>query len=133
VIKHVHQSDNLTIPIFLDGLPRRTFRWSMLGATILLAVSLWGIGRTSHDATVAGAYWAFTCGLLAWGWQEISFYMGFVTGPRRDACPDGCASWRHFGHAVQTSLHHELAIIAAGAAVVALTWGSPTRWAPGPS
>ncbi|MBV8868454.1 MAG: DUF3623 family protein, partial [Acetobacteraceae bacterium] len=26
--------------IFLDGLPRRTFRWSMLGATVLLAASL---------------------------------------------------------------------------------------------
>ena len=113
--------------IFLDGLPRRTFRWSMLGATVLLAASLWGIGRTSHDPTVAGAYWAFTCGLLAWGWQEISFYMGFVTGPRRDACPEGCAGWRHFGHAVQTSLYHELAIIAAGAAVVALTWNQPNQ------
>ncbi len=113
--------------IFLDGLPRRTFGWSMLGATVLLAVSLWGIGRTSHDATVAGAYWAFTFGLLAWGWQEISFYMGFVTGPRRDGCPEGCAGWRHFGHAVQTSLYHELAIIAAGAAVVALTWNQPNQ------
>ena len=108
--------------MYLDGLPRRTFRWSMLGATLLLGASLWGLQVSSYDLSVRGAYIAFTCGVLAWGWQEISFYMGFVTGPRSEPCPEGCRGWRHFGHAIQTSLWHELAIIASAAAVVALTW-----------
>ena len=99
----------------------------MAGATLLLAASLYGLAVTSRHTTVASAYWGFACGLLAWGWQEISFYMGFVTGPRREVCPEGCGGWRHFGHAVQTSLYHELAIIAAGALVVALTWGQPNQ------
>ncbi len=109
------------IIMFLDGLPRRTFKWSMIGATVLLATSFWGLHASSTDLSVRGAYIAFTCGLLAWGWQEISFYMGYVTGPRKDPCPEGCSGWRHFGHAIQTSLWHELAIIAAGIAVVLLT------------
>ncbi len=113
--------------MYLDGLPRRTFRWSMLGATVLLLASLWELRASSHDLSVRGAYLAFTCGLLAWGWQEISFYMGFVTGPRDAPCPEGCRGWRHFGHAIQTSLWHELAIIAAAAAVVALTWHAPNQ------
>ncbi|HTW27026.1 MAG TPA: putative photosynthetic complex assembly protein PuhE [Acetobacteraceae bacterium] len=113
--------------IYLDGLPRRTFRWSMIGATLLLGISLYGLAITSREATLANAYWAFACGLLAWGWQEISFYMGFVTGPRREACREGCGGWRHFGHAVQTSLYHELAIVAVGALVVALTWRAPNQ------
>ncbi len=113
--------------MYLDGLPRPTFRWSMAGASVLFAVSLAGLWATGGDVTVRGAYLAFTFGLLAWGWQEISFYMGYVTGPRRAACPDGCGGWRHFGHAIGTSLWHELAIIAAGAAIVALTWGAPNR------
>ena len=108
--------------MFLDGLPRRTFRWSMLGATVLLLAAFWGLSRTCTDLSTRGAYLAFTCGLLGWGWQEISFYMGFVTGPRRAPCAEGCRGWRHFGHAIQTSLWHELAIIASAAAVVALTW-----------
>ncbi len=110
------------IIMYLDGLPQRTFRWSMIGATVLLAVSLWGLYATRADTSVGGAYYAFTWGLLAWGWQEISFYMGFVTGPRRQPCPEGCKGWAHFGHAIQTSLWHELAIIATSIAVVALTW-----------
>ncbi len=113
--------------MYLDGLPRRTFRWSMLGATVLLAASLWGLAASSPDVSVRGAYCAFSCGLLAWGWQEISFYMGFVTGPRRAPCPEGCSGWRHFGHAIQTSLWHELAIIASGVGVVALTWHQPNQ------
>ena len=113
--------------MYLDGLPRSTFRWSMLGATVLFGVSLWGLAASSTEVTVRAAYCAFTCGLLAWGWQEISFYMGYVTGPRGAPCPEGCRGWRHFGHAIQTSLWHELAIIAAGAVVVGLTWHAPNQ------
>ena len=113
--------------IYLDNLPRPTFKWSMLGATVVFAVSLYGLAASSHDTTTAGAYWAFTWGLLAWGWQEMSFYMGFVTGSRKEPCREGCGGFRHFVHAVQTSLYHELAIIAAAAAVVWLTWGGPDQ------
>ncbi len=113
--------------IYLDGLPRRTFKWSFLGATLLMAVALWGLYATRSDTSVAGAYLAFTWGTLAWGWQEMSFYMGYVTGPRRTPCPDGCGGPRHFGHAVQTSLYHELAVIAAALAVFALTWGGANQ------
>ncbi len=115
------------IIMYLDGLPRRTFKWSMLGATVLLLASLWGLHATGGDTSVRGAYVGFTCGLLAWGWQEISFYMGFVTGTRKQPCEEGCRGWRHFGHAIQTSLWHELAIIAAAVAVVALTWHAPNQ------
>ncbi len=108
--------------MYLDGLPPRTFKWSLAGATVLLALSLGGLALTRDTLTLRGAYLAFTFGLLAWGWQEISFYMGFVTGPRRAPCEENCRGWRHFGHAIQTSLWHELAIIASGIAVVALTW-----------
>ena len=113
--------------MFLDGLPRRTFKYSLAGATVLFAASLWGIWAGAGDTSVRGAYVAFACGLTAWGWQEISFYMGVVTGPRSAPCPEGCRGWRHFGHAIQTSLWHELAIIAAALVVGALTWHQPNR------
>jgi putative photosynthetic complex assembly protein 2 len=113
--------------MYLDGLPRKTFKWSILGATLLMVFSLWGVYASRNDASVEGAYCAFSCGLLAWGWQEISFYMGFVTGTRKEPCPEGCSGWKHFGHAIQTSLWHELAIIAMGVVIVALTWGAKNQ------
>lgn len=113
--------------IYLDGLKRWTFKYSLAGMTLLTGFCLWGLHATAHDASTRGAYLAFTCGLLAWGWQEVSFYMGFVTGPRKAACPEGCRGWAHFGHAIQTSLYHELAIIASAALVVGLTWGGANQ------
>jgi putative photosynthetic complex assembly protein 2 len=115
------------IIIYLDGLPRSTFKWSLLGATVVFAASIWGLWATANDTTTQGAYLAFTCGLLAWGWQEISFYMGYVTGPRKEVCPEGCSGWKHFVHAIQTSLWHELAIIAAAILCVAVTWGGANQ------
>jgi len=111
--------------LYLDGLPTRTFKWSMVGATVVLAVALHGLWTSAGDASVSGAYAAFTYGLLAWGWQEISFYMGYVTGPRARACGEDCRGWRHFWHAVQTSLYHEFSIIVTLAVIVVLTWGQP--------
>ena len=113
--------------LYLDGLPRRTFRWSMLGATVLLAVSLYGLAKTANDTGIAGAYRAFTFGVLAWGWHEISFYMGVVTGPRKSACPMSCRGWRRFGYAIQTILYHELAIIVSAAVILWLTWGGANQ------
>jgi putative photosynthetic complex assembly protein 2 len=109
--------------IFLDNLPIRTFRWSVLGATAVLGISIFGIGATRDDLSVNGAYLAFTFAVLAWGWQEITFYTGTVTGPRTERCKEGCFGWTHFGHAIMASLYHELSILATAAAVIALTWG----------
>jgi putative photosynthetic complex assembly protein 2 len=113
--------------IYLDNLPQRTFRYSMLGATVVMAAALCGLSFTSADVSVSGVYVAFTCGLLVWAWMEISFYMGAVTGPRRIACTPGCAGWKHFGHALQVSLYHELAIVVAAIAMVAVTWGGENQ------
>ncbi len=108
--------------VYLDGLPARTHRWTMAGATALLAGGLYGLAATAADASVAGAYAAFTCAVLVWAWQEVAFLLGYVTGPRRVACPAGCSGWRRARYAVAALLHHEIALLALGCAVVALTW-----------
>lgn len=95
--------------LYLDGLPRRTFRWTMAAATIVLVVSLWGLVATRNDVSVSGAYIAFTCAVAVWGWQEVGFLLGYITGPRRGPCPVGATGWSRLGFALQTILHHELA------------------------
>lgn len=113
--------------IYLDGLPRRTFKWSMLAATALFGLSLFGLWATADDTTVTGAYLAFASALIAWGWHEISFYMGYVTGPRKHACKPGCQGWVHFGHALKVSLWHELAIVASFGVILLLTWDADNK------
>ena len=113
--------------LYLDGLAVRSFRWSMLGATIITAAALCGLSAVRSHSGIASAYVGFACGIMAWAWQEMAFLMGFLTGPRPHASPDGCAGWRRFGYAVQAVLWHELAIAAGAVLVVAASWGGPNQ------
>jgi putative photosynthetic complex assembly protein 2 len=108
---------------YLDSLPVRTFRWSMIGATALLAGAFYLLWMTANDTSAFAVYAAFAAGLLVWGWQEMSFYMGYITGPRKVRCEAGCRGWRHFGHAIEANLWHELAIVAGAIAIYLLTLG----------
>lgn len=113
--------------LLLDGLPRRTFRWSLATWTAIAALALWALRSASAHADVASAFCAFACAILVWGWQEIAFLTGAVTGPRRTAAPPGARGWRHFIHALQTILYHEIAILISAALVIAVSWGGPNQ------
>lgn len=115
------------VVFYLDGLPKRTFPWSMTGATVVLVAALAGLYAAADDATLAGAYLSFSCGLLAWVWVEASYYLGYLTGPRKHHCEQGCSGWRHFVHALQTSWYHEAAIVVLAVVMVLMTAGSPNR------
>jgi putative photosynthetic complex assembly protein 2 len=113
--------------ILLDNLPRRTFRWSMLFGTAIFAVSLYRLHASENDTSLAGVYAAFTYAVLAWGWQEMSFFMGFITGPSREPCPDDCTGGDRFLRALTICIYHEVACFAGLLAVFALTSGGINR------
>ena len=112
--------------LFLNHLSTRTFRWSMLAASILALAALAGIRATATLPTIPGAYAAFTYGVLAWGWHEMAFFMGYITGPRRTAGPP-TRGFRRFVHASQTCIYHELAIALTAGAILLLTAGGQNQ------
>ncbi len=113
--------------LYLDGRPARTFAWSLAGASFLLGLALLGLVRSRGLTTPGAAYEAFSCGLMIWAWQLVTFYMGFITGPRRHGIPPEFSGWRRFVEAIRASLYHELAALAGGVAVFAMTWGEPNQ------
>lgn len=113
--------------LYLDGLRRETYRWTMLGATVLLVSALAMLHATAWDMTTQGAYLGFFGGLLVWAWIEIAFLTGLVTGPRRTACPPGATGLVRFRAALATVLWHELAIIVGAACIALAIWGAPNR------
>jgi putative photosynthetic complex assembly protein 2 len=115
------------IILFLDGLARATFRWSLAAAGAVLVGALYGLHLGAYDTSPAGAYTCFSCAILVWAWLEMSFLMGFITGPRKHACADNCRGWRHFLHATQAILYNEIATLAAAALVCGLTWQGLNR------
>ena len=115
------------IVLYLDQRPRPTHARSLRGASIVGGLALAGLLASRDMSTAGGACLAFTCAVLIWGWHEMSFLTGRVTGPRRHPCADGCRGVRHFGHAVEAIIHHEIALAATLALVVALAWNA-TNW-----
>lgn len=105
--------------------PRASHRWSLLASAILAGGALWGLAAVREDASAAGAYIGFACAVALWGFLELGFLTGIISGARRHGCAAGCGGWRHFGHAIEAILHHEVAITALGAAVITVAWGTP--------
>jgi len=104
--------------LFLIGLPRATFAFSMGGATLLGVGGLVMLHATRDDASPEGAYLAFAGAMAVWAWNEIGFLLGHVTGSRKEACPPGARGYERFRLAAQSILHHEILIAASAIAVM---------------
>lgn len=115
--------------IWLDNLPRRTFRWSMAGAGAVALISLCIVVLSASDTSAAGAYTAFAASTAIWAWHEMSFLMGYVAGPNRAPQAPGLTGWARFRSASATLIHHEVALVATGALLYALVWNQPNRLA----
>ena len=86
---------------------------STLYSLPLLALGLAGLVLTRDQTTVASAYLAFLSALALWGWIEIAFLSGIVTGPNRRPLPPGSDGFDRFWRATLTVLWHELTLIGA--------------------
>jgi putative photosynthetic complex assembly protein 2 len=106
--------------LYLDGLGPRTFRASMLWATGATALAFAALAFTRDLDTVTGAYVAFCAAVMIWGWNEMAFLMGYLSGPNRQPCPPDARGFRRFGLALRTVIDHELAI-ALSAGLIMLT------------
>jgi putative photosynthetic complex assembly protein 2 len=82
------------------------------GATALALAALWAIGATAGETSLRAAVVGFTGAIVLWGWHEVTFLTGVLTGPRRTPCPLGARGWRRFALAAETLIHHELALAA---------------------
>jgi putative photosynthetic complex assembly protein 2 len=109
--------------LFLDGLPRRTFPRTMGVATALLVAGLATLYAVRGDGSAFGAYAAFTAALAVWGWNEIAFLTGWLTGPRRSECAPNLRGFARFVQAARMILWHEFAIAAGFLLVLAVGWG----------
>lgn len=108
--------------LYRTGLQSSTFRATFLGASFVLAIAVVALWFTRCDTSPAGTYIAFSSALAIWAWHEVSYFLGFINGPRARSCPASVSGWRRFVFGVQASLYHELAIVATAAFIAMVTW-----------
>ena len=115
------------IVLILNRMSRSTVSVSLLISTLLGIAALIGLVHTAGQTSAAGAYCAFTCALLAWGWNELSFLTGWITGPRKTGLPALASGWRRFVEAFRVVQWHEMGILLVGLAIVGITWNAPNQ------
>lgn len=87
---------------------------AVIGLSLAIA-ALAVIAATAADATALSAYAGFTAAIVVWGFIELTFLTGLITGPnKRGALALGEARFRP---AVAAVILHELALAAGGIAI----------------
>jgi putative photosynthetic complex assembly protein 2 len=102
--------------------------WSvLLGLPLLLGGGL-GLDATSDDASAAGAFLAFLSAISVWGWIELSFLSGVITGPNRRVCPPGLPLGPRFLRAAGTVIYHEILLVVALLVIARITLGTANEF-----
>lgn len=109
--------------LWLVRTPRASYRWSLVGASVAAVLAGAALFVTRNEATPAAAFAAFTAAVTLWGWHELSFLTGVVTGASSASCPAGAKGWARFRAAAATLMHHELALAVTALVVAVVTLG----------
>jgi putative photosynthetic complex assembly protein 2 len=114
--------------LYLDGLPRRTFRVTLSVSGALAALALVSLELTAGSTGIVAILAAITAALLIWAFNELLFLTGALTGPTRERCPPGLVGFPRFVLAARALLWHELGLLASTAIVAAAVWGEPNSF-----
>lgn len=94
----------------------------------ILALGLWGICETSSKLTILGSYLAFVSAICVWGWIELTFLTGLITGPNKSQCPINITLFEKFIRAWGTLAYHEVSLLIALGAVIYLGFGQENQF-----
>ena len=109
--------------LWLDSRSPATFGRSLAWGGVAAIAAALVLGATANSQSPAAVYAAFGAALTIWGWHELSFLTGLVTGPSSRACPPDAWGWRRFRLAAATLIHHEVALALTAAGIAGLTLG----------
>ncbi len=93
----------------------------------VLALGVAGVILSTPDVGYAGLYKGFFGALGIWAWIELSFLSGVITGPEREACPEGVKGAPRFWRAWDALAHHEILLLAGMAFIVLATSGAANQ------
>ncbi len=100
------------------------YRLAVVLALPIFALGCIGVARSLGDPSVAGVYLGFLSALAIWGWFELAFLAGVITGPYARPCPQGLGGWDRFLRAWGAIAYSEMALIVSTAAIVVASDGA---------
>jgi putative photosynthetic complex assembly protein 2 len=104
-------------------------RWCLPAFSVLMGLSFWGVSVSMSASDSAHSYMGFACTIVMWGWHELAFLTGWLSGPRRLPLSPGAHGWHRLRESVSVVLWHELALLLNFAVLVWMQWGQPNHTA----
>jgi len=87
-------------------------RMCTAAALPVLVFGVLGFWLTLDTTATVAVYGAFLAALAIWGWVELAFLTGVITGPNPYHCPEGLPEWERFIRAWGTVAYHEMLLTA---------------------
>ena len=115
--------------LWLDRRGGSMARWSLPFFSILMGLSFWGVSVSMAASDAAHAYLGFASTIVMWGWHELAFLTGCLSGPRKEPLSPGAIGWLRLRESVAVILWHELALLANFAILVWMQLGQPNHTA----
>ena len=100
-----------------DNGTARDHQTSVILGLPLLAIGFAAAQASLMDLSSNGIYLAFLAALALWGWIELAFLSGVITGPNTDPCPPFVSASNRFWRAVGTIAWHEALLVVTLAAL----------------
>ena len=113
--------------LWLVHRPEKQHRIIFACATATMFLAFYGVEFTVSESTPQNVVLAFCLALLIWGWLEMGYLMGFVTGPRKEPCPDGATTASRMRLGLSTCLWHELTLLVMVLVLTWISWQQPNH------
>jgi putative photosynthetic complex assembly protein 2 len=115
------------IILYLDQRPVSTYFSSFSATTAVAIGALMMLAISSQQATTVNAYVSFSAALLVWGWHEMAFLMGYITGSRKLPIREGGSEFQRFLNATEAILYHEVVLAVTAAILFIASWEQPNQ------
>lgn len=106
---------------------RDGYLMSVVMAVPVLVLGVVGVMSSLDETGVKGAYVGFTSALLVWGWFEMAFLAGILTGPNLTATPETARAWERFLRAWGAIAYSEMALVLTAVLLVLLSMGAANQ------
>jgi len=86
-----------------------------------------GVAGSLEETGVRGAFMGFTAALLVWGWFEMAFLAGIITGPNPHPTPANTSPAERFIRAWGAIAYSEMALVFSAILITLLSLGAPNQ------
>lgn len=113
--------------LWLVHRPQAQHRLIFSISTVLMVLAFWMMGGIVSQWSPRGVVMAFCLALSLWGWLEMGYLMGFITGAHKDECPVGASAGTRIKLGLGTCLWHELTLLAMVLTLAVMSWNQPNQ------